>query len=239
MFDKIAEMIRGWAMRRFRHVFALFALAALMLPVSEQLGAQVKAMIRLPEPRFKSPTSIEEALLGRRSIREYEQGVLSLEELAQLLWAAQGVTAPGGYRTAPSAGALYPIELYVAVGNVSGVPAGVYRYDPLAHRLVLGLSGDRRKDIYTAALTQGSIRSAQAVLVFTVLYERTTGKYGQRGIRYAQLEVGHAAQNVYLQCVSLNLGTVAIGAFSDEGVRKAIGAENGEMPLYIMPIGRR
>jgi len=239
MFDKIAEMIRGWAMRRFRRVFALFALAALMLPVSEQLGAQVKTMIQLPEPRFKSPTSIEEALLGRRSIREYEQGMLSLEELAQLLWAAQGVTAPGGYRTAPSAGALYPIELYVAVGNVSGVPAGVYRYDPDAHRLVLGLSGDRRKDIYTAALTQGSIRSAQAVLVFTVLYERTTGKYGQRGMRYAQLEVGHAAQNVYLQCVSLNLGTVAIGAFSDEGVRKAIGAENGEMPLYIMPIGRR
>jgi SagB-type dehydrogenase family enzyme len=239
MFDKIAEMIRGWARRRCRRVFAFFALAALMLPVSEQLGAQVKAMIRLPEPRFKSPTSIEEALLRRRSIREYEQGMLSLEDLAQLLWAAQGVTAPGGYRTAPSAGALYPIELYVAVGNVSGVPAGVYRYDPDAHRLVLGLLGDRRKDIYTAALTQGSIRSAQAVLVFTALYERTTGKYGERGMRYAQLEVGHAAQNVYLQCVSLNLGTVAIGAFSDEGVRKAIGAENGEMPLYIMPIGRR
>ncbi len=202
------------------------------------ISSNGKQVIQLPPPQRESPTSIEEALLRRRSIREYRQEALSLKELAQLLWAAQGVTDPGGYRTAPSAGALFPIELFVAAGNVNEVPAGVYKYVPDRHWLVMGLHGDRRYSIYTAALMQDPIRRAEAVLVFAVVYERTTRKYGERGIRYAQIDVGHAAQNVYLQCVSLNLGTVAIGAFFDVGVKKAIGAKDDEVPLYIMPIGR-
>ena len=196
-------------------------------------------MIPLPEPRRKSPTSIEEALSKRRSIREYEAGTLALEDLAQLLWSAQGVTAPQGYRTAPSAGALFPIALYVVAGNVSTVPPGVYKYDPGTHRLIRKLSGDRRRELTAAALSQGSIRSAPAVLVFTLHYSRTTGKYGERGKRYALIEIGHAAQNVHLQCESLDLGTVAIGAFSDEGVGRALGIPSDEAPLYIMPIGKK
>ncbi len=194
--------------------------------------------ISLPEPGTKSEVSVERALIQRRSVREYRDGGLSLQEASQLLWAAQGVTHSRGYRTAPSAGALFPLEVYLLAGSVSGLPAGVYRYIPEGHGIVPHVEGDLREKLCQAALEQSSIKNAPAVLVLTVVCERTTRKYGERGIRYAHMEAGHAAQNVSLQVVSLGLGSVAIGAFKDQEVKSVMNLPKGEEPLYIIPVGR-
>jgi SagB-type dehydrogenase family enzyme len=178
-------------------------------------------------------------LLGRRSVRSYRDEPLSLAQIGQLLWAAQGITDPArGYRTAPSAGALYPLEVYLVAGIVDGLPAGVYRYDSGAHSLTPVKNGDQRIALYEAALRQSAVRDAPAVLVIGGVYERTTGKYGERGLRYVYLEAGHAAQNVLLQAVALGLGAVVIGAFDDDGVRQAAGMSAAEQPLYVVPVGK-
>jgi len=195
--------------------------------------------IALPEPRYTGSTPVERALRERRSIRDYKDEPLTLAELSQLLWAAQGITDSRGYRTAPSAGALYPLELYVVVGNVTGLPAGVYKYRPRGHEVRRIAEGDKRSELSNAALGQASIRKGAAVLVFCAVYERTTAKYGERGVRYVHIEVGHAAQNVLLQAGALNLGAVVMGAFRDEDVKRVVRMEEDEQPLYVMPVGRK
>jgi len=181
---------------------------------------------------------VEEALLKRRSVREYKGEPLSLAEVSQLLWAAQGITNPDGFRTAPSAGALYPLELYVVAGDVADVAAGVYKYRIGAHELAMVRPGDRRGELAAVALDQSCIQEAAVDLVFAGVYERTTRKYGERGIRYIYMEVGHAAQNVYLQAVSLGLGAVVVGAFEDDKVKKTVNMTDDERPLYIMSVGK-
>ncbi len=193
----------------------------------------------LPRPELDGKLSIEKGLLGRRSIREYVAGSLTLAEISQLLWAAQGVTHALGFRTAPSAGALYPLEVYLVVGNVEGLHPGVYRYDARAHTLLAVADGDKRAALSAAALGQECVAEAAVALVFSAVYRRTTAKYGERGVRYVHMEVGHAAQNVYLQAASLRLGTVVVGAFQDDKVKQVIAAAPEEQPLCIMPIGRR
>jgi SagB-type dehydrogenase family enzyme len=195
--------------------------------------------IKLPEPKYIGVMSVEEAILKRRSVRVFRDGPVSLAELSQLIWAAQAVTGTRGLRTAPSAGALYPLELYVVAGNVTGLPQGLYKYDPERHELLNLAKGDRRNDLCEAALGQSSIRRAALILILSGVYGRTTAKYGERGIRYVHMEAGHAAQNVYLQAVTLQLGTVVIGAFSDRNVKALLKMTDGEMPLYIMPVGRK
>jgi len=199
----------------------------------------ISQIILLSEPRYDSQTSVEKALLKRRSIREYKSEALTLEEISQILWAAQGITNQEGFRTAPSAGALYPLEVYLVVGNVRGLSDGVYKYRPSGHRLVRILEGDKRGTLSVAALNQICIKEAPIDIVFSAVYKRTTIKYGKRGIRYVHMEVGHAAQNVYLEAVSLNLGTVTIGAFHDNIVKKVLNMPKEEHPLYIMPVGRK
>jgi SagB-type dehydrogenase family enzyme len=194
--------------------------------------------ITLPEPRHDSDTSLEEALLERRSIRDYSEKGLALQEVAQLLWSAQGVTDPAGKRAAPSAGALYPLEVYAVIGNVEGVSPGVYKYRPEPHELVKVLDGDQRGALSRAALDQESVSQGAIDIVITAIYARTTGKYGERGIRYVHMEAGHAAQNVCLQAVALDLGAVTIGAFYDDDVKEALRLPEDEEPLYIMPVGR-
>ncbi len=194
--------------------------------------------VTLPAPQFDSRTSIEESLLERRSVRQYRDKELTMGELSQLLWAAQGVTSSRGYRTAPSAGALYPLEIYIAVGKVSDLSPGIYKYEPDEHKLLKICDGDKRIDLWRAALEQSPIRNAPVVLVFCAIYERTTRKYRKRGIRYVHMEVGHAAQNVCLQAVSLGLDTVVIGAFNDKEVKRVLNLEADEWPLCIMPAGR-
>jgi SagB-type dehydrogenase family enzyme len=193
---------------------------------------------KLPAPKFRSTVSIEETLATRRSIRDYSGKPLTLEELSQLLWAAQGITAAWGARTAPSAGALYPLEVYALAGNVQGLAPGVYRYVPKDHELVQMATGDLRAQLAGAALGQDSVRTAALALVFTAVPARTTGKYGERGHRYVLMEAGHAAQNVHLQAVALGLGTVPVGAFDDQKVTTLLNLPKGETPLYIIPVGR-
>jgi len=206
---------------------------------TEPSPAEDNARITLPEPRCDSDVSVEEALLKRRSVRNYADEALTLQEVSQLLWAAQGITDPSGKRTAPSAGALYPLEVYVVVGNVEDVAKGVYKYKPQQHELVRVLDGDQRETLSQAALDQPSVKQGAIDIVITAIYERTTGKYGDRGIRYVHMEAGHAAQNIYLQAVAMNLGMVVIGAFYDDQVKEALSLPENEEPLYIMPVGRK
>jgi len=201
-------------------------------------GEKMPKMIQLPQPRYHSSLSVESTLEKRRSVRRYLDEPLTLGEISQLLWAAQGITHFRGFRTAPSAGALYPLELYIAVGNVTDLGEGIYKYDPREHGLSKIVEGDQRAALSRAALNQGAVKNAPAVIVFCAVYRRVTVKYGQRGMRYVFMEVGHSAQNVCLQAVSLNLGTVTIGAFNDRQVKKITACRPDEEPLYMMPVGR-
>lgn len=199
---------------------------------------KVLRRLKLPEPRFKSDTSVEEALLKRRSIREYGDEPLSYEQVAQLLWAAQGITEPRwGFRTAPSAGATYPLEVYLVVkeGGVEGLEAGIYHYLPRRHELEMIREGDFSRELMAACLDQSWVGDAALNMVLTAIYERTTRRYGGRGRRYVHMEVGHVGENVYLQCVSLGLGCVVIGAFYDDEVKRVLGVD--EEPMYVIPIG--
>lgn len=179
-------------------------------------------------------------LLARRfSQRDYSAAPLTLAELAALLWAAQGMTQHDGRRTAPSAGVLYPLELYCVAGDISGLDPGVYHYRPTLHALALRQSGDRRVELADAALDQDWIAAAPLVLAFAAVFQRTTRKYGERGVRYVHIEVGHAAQNVCLMAGSLGLGSVTVGAFDDAAVQALLQLPESEAPLYLLPIGRQ
>lgn len=202
-------------------------------PIGDEVG------LELPEPRYDSDVSIEETLLKRRSIREYTGEPLTLQEISQLLWAAQGITHPRGFRTAPSAGALYPLEVYVVVGDVENLREGVYRYKPHEHGLVIVIDGDKRAELAKAAIRQAWVKEAAMCVVITAVYERTTVKYGDRGVRYVHIEVGHAAQNICLQATAMDLGIVTVGAFYDDQVREVLNLPEKEQPLYIIPIGKK
>ncbi|MFC1967283.1 SagB/ThcOx family dehydrogenase [Chloroflexota bacterium] len=198
-----------------------------------------KAVVQLPEPQRDGGISIEQSLLRRRSVRDYSGEPLTLSEVSQLLWAAQGITDERGFRTAPSAGGLYPLELYVVAGDVAGLPPAVYHYMPQNHRLVLVAEGDKRKELAGMALSQSCVAEGGMSVVMTAFYTRTTGKYGERGIRYVHIEAGHAAQNLCLQAASLDLGLVTVGAFHDEQVVGLLHLAEDEQPLYVIPVGRK
>ena len=185
----------------------------------------------LPEPRLQGELSLEETLVRRRSVRSFTEEELSLEEISQLLWAAQGLTADWGGRTAPSAGALYPLEVYVATTN------GLYHYVPQGHKVIIESQADLRPKLWEAGLKQDAIREAAAIFVITAVYERTAQKYGDRAERYVKLEAGHACQNILLQAVALDLGAVPIGAFYDDQVQAALSLPSDHEPLYLIPVG--
>ena len=193
--------------------------------------------IKLPEPEVSGDTTIEESLAKRRSIRSYSNKALSIKDASQLLWAAQGVTSDIGFRTAPSAGALYPLEVYLVAINIDGVDAGVYRYLPENHSIVQTFEGNIGNELSIAALSQPQVRDCAANIVFAANYSRITAKYGKRGIRYTNIEIGHAAQNVYLQGVALGIGTCAVGAFDDENVGQALRLSESEKALHILTLG--
>lgn len=209
------------------------------VPATGEPTPRASATIALPEPTVEGTVSVERALATRRSVRSYADAPLTLPKAGQILWAAQGVTDPRGYRTAPSAGALYPLETYLVAGSVEGLDPGVYLYDPAEHALQPVAPGDRREELTRAALGQSFLRRAPASVVLAAVAERTTGKYGLRGHQYVHMEAGHAAENVYLQCVALDLGTVAVGAFDDAAVARALGLPSEVAPLYILAVGKR
>lgn len=193
----------------------------------------------LPAPRLRGPMSLEETLRLRRSVRDFTTDSLTLAEAAQLLWAAQGVTDARGFRTAPSAGALYPLEVYLVVGRVEGVVPGVYHYGPSGHRWVCLREGALQGELSQAALGQQSILRAPAVMVIGAVYERTAVKYGrERAARYVPMEAGHAAQNVCLQAVSLGKAAVVVGAFTDDRVKHALSLPDPVEVLYLIPVGK-
>lgn len=195
-------------------------------------SAMVSTEVRLPPPALAGALSLEQALARRRSVREFSAADLSSAELGQLLWAAQGVTDAEGHRTAPSAGALCPLELCVVRRE------GLFRYLPQRHALVARSVRDLRGPLAQAALGQECVRDAPVDLVITGVVARTAVRYGPRAERYVLLEAGHAAQNIHLQAVALGLGSVPVGAFDDEAVAEVLGLPDGERPLYIIPVGR-
>lgn len=220
---------------------ALAASLVLAAALAPDLRAQeVGQEVELPSPDRSGDVSLEESIEDRRSRREYGDAPLSLDDLGQLLWAAQGITEPGrGLRAAPSAGALYPVEIYVVAGRVRNLPEGVYRYRPAGHRLVRAAEGDRRRDLADAALGQSWVRRAPAVIVLAGVYERTAGRYGDRARRYVRMEVGAVSENVYLQATARRLATVLVGAFHDDRVQAVLELPDDHAPLGLMPVGRR
>lgn len=200
-----------------------------------------KSLIYLPEPERKGVVSLEEAIDHRRSVRDFQGQPLTLNQLSQLLWAAQGITdRRDQHRAAASAGATYPLELIVACGQdgAGEIDAGIYRYNIAEHSLTRYHNGDIRQALADASSSQDFIRQVPLNIVIGALYERTIGKYGTRGVRYVHMEAGHASQNIYLQATALGLATVAIGAFQDERVREVLRLEKEIRPLYIMPVGK-
>lgn len=202
---------------------------------ANQVESQIE--IKLPSPVLSSKTSIEDALNNRRSIRSYKNIPLTLQEVAQLLWAAQGITSKNGFRTAPSAGALYPLEIYLVAGNIEKISPGIYHYIPTKHTLQKLKEGDVRIQLAKASIGQEPVKFGAADIVITAVFSRTTKKYGNRGTRFVLMEAGHVAQNIYLETVSLNLGTVSIGAFDDKQMKNTLNLKEEE-PLYILPIGK-
>ena len=200
----------------------------------------------LPSPITDGAVSVESAMAKRRSQRNYIDKSISAEQLSQILWAAYGVTeltpdrpsVKGGFRTAPSAGALYPFEIYAIVSKVNGIEAGAYRYDPIEHKIIRTIDKDIREEFSAAAVGSVFIKDAPVILFYSAIFSRMTVKYGDRGReRYVCMDLGHSAQNVYLQAEALNLGTCAIGAFSDNRISRLMQLAEDEEPLYIMPVG--
>lgn len=200
--------------------------------------SEEREVIDLPSPSQEGEISLEETLDQRRSVRSFKNEGIPKEKISQLLFAAQGITEEEEVkRSAPSAGALYPLEVYVVVREDMELESGVYRFLPEGHTLSRITRGDVNGELASAALGQEFIAQAPVNIVIMGVYERTASRYGDRAERYVHMEAGHASQNIYLQCESLNLGTVAVGAFDDEEVSKILNLEEGEEPLYIMPVG--
>jgi SagB-type dehydrogenase family enzyme len=201
--------------------------------------ASSKDNVSLPKPSLTGPNSLEQLLAQRRSVRSYQDTPVELADIGQLLWATQGITHGQGYRTAPSAGALYPLELYVVAGNIEGLEDGVYHYNAERHDLSRISRGDLREKLALAAYSQQWMKTAAAIIAVAGVHERTTQKYGKRGKRYVLMEAGIAAQNLFLQSESLGLATVVVGAFTDEAVSRLLQLPDDAKPLLLMPVGRK
>jgi SagB-type dehydrogenase family enzyme len=204
----------------------------------EELKMAHPDVVPLPRPGKTGPLSVEEAISRRRSVRRFRDAPVLLTEVSQLLWAAQGITGEDGFkRAAPSAGAKYPMEIFIVAGKVDDLAPGIYRYLPETHSLEVVRRGDLRSELCDEALSQEWVEEAALNIVIAGVYERTTEKYGERGIRYVHIEVGAVAENIYLQAETMGLGTTFVGAFSDEAVKKLLRID--AEPLGIMPVGVR
>ncbi|MBM4445011.1 MAG: SagB/ThcOx family dehydrogenase [Chloroflexi bacterium] len=187
-------------------------------------------MAGLPGPKKRGTLSLEETLARRRSVRSFARRALDREQIAQLLWAAQGVTE-GRLRTAPSAGALYPLEVYLVTSD------GIYHYRPLSHELERLAEGDFLPQLSRAALGQECVREAPVSVVIAAVHQRVERRYGERAALYIWIEAGHVAQNIHLQAVAMGLGSVPVGAFDDRQVHRVLSLPEDQMPLYVIPVG--
>ena len=193
----------------------------------------------LPKPRIRPGGTLEEILSTRRARRSFAAGqAVTLAELAQLLWAAQGVTGDYDRRTAPSAGGLHPLHLHVVAGDVDGLATGVYRYRASQHELIWVADGDVRNDLRRATRNQECLGEGAVDIIIAADPSATTERYGERGWRYLYMEAGHISQNVYLQATALGLATTSVAAFDDEAMAAAAHLPEGRVPVYAMPVGR-
>ena len=197
------------------------------------------ALVKLPPPALKGSVSLEEALKNRRTVRSFAARSLDLPQVSQLLWATQGITDPRGLRTAPSAGATYPLEIYLVVGDrgVTGLAPGLYRYRPQDHALELTLKEDLRAQVARACLSQSWMAGAPVLVVFTAEFRRCTARYGERGVMYTHMEVGHAGENLFLQAEALGLSAGIVGAFTDQALSQTLRLPREHEPLLVMPVG--
>jgi SagB-type dehydrogenase family enzyme len=220
-------------------------LSAILL-IYASVGYSQADTLPLPAPVIKGKYSLEEVMQKRRSVRNYADEAVSLQTASQILWSAYGVTEKrdkpahirGGLKTAPSAGARYPLEVFLLAGNVMGLEPGLYRYIPEKHALVLVTRGDMREAAAVAARNQKMVAEAPITIVYTADFERTTSRYGDRGKNYVYVDLGHSAQNVYLQAEALNMHSCAIGAFADEEIHKVLQLPKNENVIYMMPVGK-
>jgi SagB-type dehydrogenase family enzyme len=216
------------------------AIAAVLLLSANSIAAAQQATtaaMKLPEPRRQGAMSLEAALWARHSTRALTRDSISLAEVGQLLWAAQGVNRPDNHRTAPSAGATYPLELYLLAARVRDLPAGVYHYRPAGHQIELVAAGDRLAEMVSAATRQAWQADAAAVVVFAAVYERAAQRFRERAERYVPMDVGFAGQNVYLEAAALGLATTFAGSFQDSALARIFGLPQDQRPLGLMPVG--
>lgn len=229
-------MALKWTRRAILKLIALMGATSLVVGAYKYMKGDSK--ILLPKPSKDGEISVERAIASRRSIRRFRSGSIELRQLSQLLWAAQGITDPRGFRAAPSAGALYPLEIFIVIGEVEELEEGIYHYDVEELALELRREGDLRHEIAIAASNQTWIKDAPAIVIICAIYERTTQKYGSRGERYVHMEAGHVGENIYLQAGSLGLACTVVGAFLDDEVRRILDVSEEIRPLYLIPIGK-
>lgn len=198
-----------------------------------------KTFYPLPKASLDGTVSVEQAISNRRSVRHFDSSPLPLSHISQLLWAAQGITDKSGFRAAPSAGAIYPVTVYVTIRNVTDIRPGLYKYIPEKHALLEIISDDISHQLAAACWNQPYVTQSAANIILTGDYQKIGLRYGERGIQYTHMEIGHISQNIYLACETLGLGTVAIGAFSDAKLKKLLLLPEKEVPLYIMPVGKK
>ena len=222
-------------MKKLPHLFLIISLTIAFFGGQTMAQSDTPMTIKLPDPVKQSEVSLEECLAARRSVREYGDRPLTIDEVSQLLWAAQGITADWGARTAPSAGGLFPIRVFVAVRDVDGIDPGSWEYLPREHSIRFVKSGDIADDLCAAALDQECVAHGQIVLIISAIPSITEAKYGDRSMRYIDTEVGAVCENIYLQCESLDLATVSVGAFYDAEIAEIIGTDNSVR--LIMPVG--
>lgn len=216
-------------------VVCIFIVAAFIFYIKSDYHKDEK--FSLPVPSFDGKISVEKAIKSRRSIRSYKQDSLTLTQVSQILWAAQGITSNDGFRTAPSAGATYPLDIYLVVGKVTDLTPGVYKYSNKEHVIIKIGDGDKRVELSDAVLSQEWVKEAPIVVVVSGIYEKTSKKYGEYATKYVHMEVGCVAQNVYLQATALGLGTTFVGAIEEEKITSVLNLDKNEHVFCILPVG--
>lgn len=218
--------------KKVTFLLCFILLNLIIFSINAESNSMKEENIILPKPKNETPLSLEKCISQRRSVRNFSSKEINKEQISLLLWAAQGITDKDkNYRAAPSAGATYPLELYLFNST------GVYHYIPEKHKLTQKSSEDLRSELSGAALNQGSISSAPVTIVICAVPERTMSVYGERGKRYIFMEAGHVAENIHLEAESLGLDSVPVGAFKDSQVEDLLNLPDKENPLYIIPVG--
>ena len=222
-------------------VVGLFVLLTAIMAVSVSSKQEASDVVKLPQPRTDGGMSVEKALLERRSIRSFRNESLTLDEISQLCWAAQGITDDKGHRTSPSAMATYPLEVYLLAGNVTNLPAGVYHYSPLGHNLTLISKGNKIPELFNSSRggREDWRKGSPAVFIITGVFERTDKVPGLDLNRFVYIEAGTSAENLLLEVVSLGLGSTYTAGFDENKTKEYLGLSLGEEPIGVLPVGRK